>query len=197
MTELAKKTRRRRRRHQRQRLPAPATSRTTPRSTDRRSLAARWASGLGEVNPRRDPDTPRNIMGPNNFGDFQHEHDGVRPRRPFTMALQTQPSVRCDSIYVAYRWYETAAAEGVIDYGNEVTTCSVLACPYTTFSQSSDIFGRRGHGCRCGRDHEHGPGRRQVTSSRFTTTRPTRTVVSKRLSANVLSFEKTKRWSLR
>lgn len=39
---------------------------------------------------------------------------------PFNKGTQTQPSFvnYNDSIYVGYRWYETAAAEGVIDYAS-------------------------------------------------------------------------------
>lgn len=61
---------------------------------------------------------------------------------PFNKGTQTQPSFvnYNDSIYVGYRWYETAAAEGVIDYGNEVVYPFGFGLSYTTFSQSmSDI----------------------------------------------------------
>ena len=57
---------------------------------------------------------------------------------PFNKGTQTQPSFvnYNDSIYVGYRWYETAAAEGVIDYGNEVVYPFGYGLSYTTFSQS-------------------------------------------------------------
>lgn len=61
---------------------------------------------------------------------------------PFNKGTQTQPSFvnYNDSIYVGYRWYETAVAEGVIDYGNEVVYPFGFGLSYTTFSQSmSDI----------------------------------------------------------
>ena len=102
----------------------------------------------GEVNPSaKTPDTfPRNIKaGPaaNNFGDFQYTNmTEFAQDDPFNKGTQTQPSFvnYNDSIYVGYRWYETAAAEGVIDYGNEVVYPFGFGLSYTTFSQSmSDI----------------------------------------------------------
>ena len=102
----------------------------------------------GEVNPSaKTPDTfPRDIKaGPaaNNFGDFQYTNmTEFAQDDPFNKGTQTQPSFvnYSDSIYVGYRWYETAAAEGVIDYGNEVVYPFGYGLSYTTFSQSmSDI----------------------------------------------------------
>ena len=102
----------------------------------------------GEVNPSaKTPDTfPRDIKsGPaaNNFGDFQYTNmTEFAQDDPFNKGTQTQPSFvnYNDSIYVGYRWYETAAAEGVIDYGNEVVYPFGFGLSYTTFSQSmSDI----------------------------------------------------------
>ena len=102
----------------------------------------------GEVNPSaKTPDTfPRNIKaGPadNNFGNFQDTNmTEFAQDDPFNKGTQTQPSFvnYNDSIYVGYRWYETAAAEGVIDYGNEVVYPFGFGLSYTTFSQSmSDI----------------------------------------------------------
>ena len=102
----------------------------------------------GEVNPSaKTPDTfPRNIKaGPaaNNFGDFQYTNmTEFAQDDPFNKGTQTQPSFvnYNDSIYVGYRWYETAVAEGVIDYGNEVVYPFGFGLSYTTFSQSmSDI----------------------------------------------------------
>ena len=102
----------------------------------------------GEVNPSaKTPDTfARNIKaGPaaNNFGDFQYTNmTEFAQDDPFNKGTQTQPSFvnYNDSIYVGYRWYETAAAEGVIDYGNEVVYPFGFGLSYTTFSQSmSDI----------------------------------------------------------
>ena len=102
----------------------------------------------GEVNPSaKTPDTfARNIKaGPaaNNFGDFQYTNmTEFAQEDPFNKGTQTQPSFvnYSDSIYVGYRWYETAAAEGVIDYGNEVVYPFGYGLSYTTFSQSmSDI----------------------------------------------------------
>jgi len=102
----------------------------------------------GEVNPSaKTPDTfPRDIKaGPaaNNFGDFQYTNmTEFAQDDPFNKGTQTQPSFvnYTDSIYVGYRWYETAAAEGVIDYGNEIVYPFGYGLSYTTFSQSmSDI----------------------------------------------------------
>ena len=102
----------------------------------------------GEVNPSaKTPDTfPRNIKaGPaaNSFGDFQYTNmTEFAQDDPFNKGTQTQPSFvnYNDSIYVGYRWYETAAAEDVIDYGNEVVYPFGFGLSYTTFSQSmSDI----------------------------------------------------------
>ena len=102
----------------------------------------------GEVNPSaKTPDTfPRNIKaGPaaNNFGDFQYTNmTEFAQDDPFNKGTQTQPSFvnYNDSIYVGYRWYETAVAEGVIDYGNEVVYPFGFGLSYTTFLQSmSDI----------------------------------------------------------
>ena len=99
----------------------------------------------GEVNPSaKPPDTfARDIKaGPaaNNFGDFQYTNmTEFAQDDPFNKGTQTQPSFvnYNDSIYVGYRWYETAAAEGVIDYGNEVVYLFGFGLSYTTFSQST------------------------------------------------------------
>ena len=96
----------------------------------------------GEVNPSaKTPDTfARDIKaGPaaNNFGDFQYTNmTEFAQDDPFNKGTQTQPSFvnDNDSIYVGYRWYETAAAEGVIDYASEVVYPFGLS--YTMFSQS-------------------------------------------------------------
>ena len=102
----------------------------------------------GEVNPTaKTPDTfARDIKaGPaaNNFGDFQYTNmTEFAQEDPFNKGTQTQPSFvnYNDSIYVGYRWYETAAAEGVIDYASEVVYHFGFGLSYTTFSQSmSDI----------------------------------------------------------
>ena len=99
----------------------------------------------GEVNPSaKPPDTfARDIKaGPaaNNFGDFQYTNmTEFAQDDPFNKGTQTQPSFvnYNDSIYVGYRWYETAAAEGVIDYGNEVVYLFGFGLSYTTFSRST------------------------------------------------------------
>ena len=63
---------------------------------------------LGEL--QDDPEINANVSG------LFAEED------PFNKDTQTQPSFvnYNDSIYVGYRWYETAAAEGVIGYANAV-----------------------------------------------------------------------------
>ena len=102
----------------------------------------------GEVNPSaKTPDTfARDIKaGPaaNNFGDFQYTNmEEFVSSDPMNPNLKSNVSFvnYTDSIYVGYRWYETAAAEGVIDYGNEVVYPFGYGLSYTTFSQSmSDI----------------------------------------------------------
>ena len=102
----------------------------------------------GEVNPSaKTPDTfARDTKaGPaaNNFGDFQYTNmTEFAQDNPFNKGTQTQPSFvnYNDSIYVGYRWYETAAAEGVIDYANAVVYPFGYGLSYTSFSQSmSDI----------------------------------------------------------
>lgn len=102
----------------------------------------------GEVNPSaKTPDTfARDIKaGPaaNNFGDFQYTNMAEFAQEdPFNKGTQTQASFvnYSDSIYVGYRWYETAAAEGVIDYAREVVYPFGYGLSYTTFTQSmSDI----------------------------------------------------------
>ena len=101
-----------------------------------------------EVNPSaKTPDTfARDTKaGPaaNNFGDFQYTNmTEFAQDNPFNKGTQTQPSFvnYNDSIYVGYRWYETAAAEGVIDYANAVVYPFGYGLSYTSFSQSmSDI----------------------------------------------------------
>ena len=101
-----------------------------------------------EVNPSaKTPDTfARDTKaGPaaNNFGDFQYTNmTEFAQDDPFNKGTQTQPSFvnYNDSIYVGYRWYETAAAEGVIDYANAVVYPFGYGLSYTSFSQSmSDI----------------------------------------------------------
>ena len=98
-----------------------------------------------EVNPSaKTPDTfARDTKaGPaaNNFGDFQYTNmTEFAQDDPFNKGTQTQPSFvnYNDSIYVGYRWYETAAAEGVIDYANAVVYPFGYGLSYTTFSQST------------------------------------------------------------
>lgn len=97
----------------------------------------------GEVNPSaKTPDTfPRIIKaGPaaNNFGDFQYTNmTEFAQEDPFNKGTFTQPSFvnYTDSIYVGYRWYETAAAEGVIEYASEVVYPFGHGLSYTSFTQ--------------------------------------------------------------
>ena len=97
----------------------------------------------GEVNPSaKTPDTfARDIKaGPaaNNFGDFQYTNmTEFAQEDPFNKGTFTQPSFvnYTDSIYVGYRWYETAAAEGVIEYASEVVYPFGHGLSYTSFTQ--------------------------------------------------------------
>ena len=160
----------------------------------------------GEVNPSaKTPDTfPRNIKaGPaaNNFGDFQYTNmTEFAQDDPFNKGTQTQPSFvnYNDSIYVGYRWYETAAAEGVIDYGNEVVYPFGFGLSYTTFSQSmSDISVDEATGAMSADVTVTNTGRSPArTSSRSTTTRPTRTVALKRLPRTCCLTRRRRCWSL-
>ena len=160
----------------------------------------------GEVNPSaKTPDTfPRNIKaGPaaNNFGDFQYTNmTEFAQDDPFNKGTQTQPFFvnYNDSIYVGYRWYETAAAEGVIDYGNEVVYPFGFGLSYTTFSQSmSDISVDEATGVMSADVTVTNTGRSPArTSSRSTTTRPTRTVALKRLLRTCCLTRRRRCWSL-
>ena len=97
----------------------------------------------GEVNPSaKTPDTFPRILkaGPaaNNFGDFQYTNmTEFAQEDPLNKGAFTQPSFvnYTDSIYVGYRWYETAAAEGVIDYSSEVVYPFGHGLSYTGFAQ--------------------------------------------------------------
>jgi len=156
----------------------------------------------GEVNPSaKTPDTfPRNIKaGPaaNNFGDFQYTNmTEFAQDDPFNKGTQTQPSFvnYNDSIYVGYRWYETAAAEGVIDYGNEVVYPFGFGLSYTTFSQSmSDISVDEATGAMSADVTVTNTG--QVAGKdivQIYDNPPYTDGGIEKASANVLSFEKTK-----
>ena len=70
----------------------------------------------------------------NNFGDFEYDNmnefavDGVNPK----FVNYT------DGIYVGYRFWETAADEGLIDYDEMVTYPFGYGLSYTTFAQTLD-----------------------------------------------------------
>lgn len=70
----------------------------------------------------------------NNFGDFEYDNmnefavDGVNPK----FVNYT------DGIYVGYRFWETAAEEGLIDYDEMVTYPFGYGLSYTTFAQTLD-----------------------------------------------------------
>ncbi|MBW3095557.1 glycoside hydrolase family 3 protein [Bifidobacterium sp. 64T4] len=76
----------------------------------------------------------------NNFGNF--EYDNVKE-----FEVDSARGVRFphfvnynEGIYVGYRWYETAADEGVIDYGKTVQYPFGYGLSYTTFDQKmSDV----------------------------------------------------------
>ncbi|OHR19967.1 glycoside hydrolase family 3 N-terminal domain-containing protein, partial [Actinomyces sp. HMSC035G02] len=144
--------------------------------------------------------SPRNIKaGPaaNNFGDFQYTNmTEFAQDDPFNKGTQTQPSFvnYNDSIYVGYRWYETAAAEGVIDYGNEVVYPFGFGLSYTTFSQSmSDISVDEATGAMSADVTVTNTG--QVAGKdivQIYDNPPYTDGGIEKASANVLSFEKTK-----
>ncbi|WP_127841872.1 glycoside hydrolase family 3 protein [Actinomyces wuliandei] len=96
----------------------------------------------GEVNPSaRTPDTfvtdITSSPAANNFGDFTYTNmEGYGQTSPFTDTTTYPGFVSyVEGIYVGYRWYETAAAEGVIDYDKEVVYPFGYGLSYTTFRQ--------------------------------------------------------------
>ncbi|QWW19277.1 glycoside hydrolase family 3 C-terminal domain-containing protein [Schaalia sp. 19OD2882] len=97
----------------------------------------------GEVNPSaRTTDTfvadTTKTPTSKNFGSFMYtnlsQHDYTHPVRK---TLQRASFVNyVEGIYVGYRWYETAAVEGAIDYDKEVVYPFGHGLSYTTFEQT-------------------------------------------------------------
>ncbi len=72
----------------------------------------------------------------NNIGEFQYTNLG--DVSPMSYGFPVTPNFvnYVEGIYVGYRWYETAAAEGVIDYDKEVVYPFGYGLSYTTFEQT-------------------------------------------------------------
>ena len=71
----------------------------------------------------------------NNIGEFKYTNLG--DVSPMSYGFPVTPNFvnYVEGIYVGYRWYETAAAEGVIDYDKEVVYPFGYGLSYTTFEQ--------------------------------------------------------------
>ena len=72
----------------------------------------------------------------NNIGEFQYTNLG--DVSPMSYGFPVTPNFvnYVEGIYVGYRWYETAAAEGVIDYDKEVVYPFGYGLSYTNFEQT-------------------------------------------------------------
>lgn len=72
----------------------------------------------------------------NNFGQFAYDNMDEFPATSFEGDVTLPTFVNyVDSIYVGYRFYETAAQEGLIDYDTTVLYPFGYGLSYTTFSQ--------------------------------------------------------------
>ena len=97
----------------------------------------------GEVNPSgRTVDTYvsnlKNAPWWNNFGDFKYTNtEELNAESTFFDPEGTTPSFvnYVEGIYVGYKFYETAAAEGLIDYDKEVVYPFGYGLSYTTFTK--------------------------------------------------------------
>ena len=71
----------------------------------------------------------------NNIGEFQYTN--LADVSPLSYGFPVTPNFvnYVEGIYVGYRWYETAAAEGVIDYDKAVVFPFGYGLSYTTFTQ--------------------------------------------------------------
>ncbi|MBQ4427341.1 MAG: glycoside hydrolase family 3 C-terminal domain-containing protein [Oscillospiraceae bacterium] len=71
----------------------------------------------------------------NNIGEFQYTN--LADVSPMSYGFPVTPNFvnYVEGIYVGYRWYETAAAEGVIDYDKAVVFPFGYGLSYTTFTQ--------------------------------------------------------------
>ena len=72
----------------------------------------------------------------NNIGEFQYTN--LADVSPMSYGFPVTPNFvnYVEGIYVGYRWYETAAAEGVIDYDKEVVYPFGYGLSYTSFEQT-------------------------------------------------------------
>ncbi len=72
----------------------------------------------------------------NNIGEFKYNN--LADVSPMSYGFPVTPNFvdYVEGIYVGYRWYETAAAEGKIDYAQEVVYPFGYGLSYTTFEQS-------------------------------------------------------------
>ena len=72
----------------------------------------------------------------NNIGEFQYTN--LADVSPLSYGFPVTPNFvnYVEGIYVGYRWYETAAAEGVIDYDQEVVYPFGYGLSYTQFEQT-------------------------------------------------------------
>ncbi|QPK80999.1 glycoside hydrolase family 3 C-terminal domain-containing protein [Schaalia sp. ZJ405] len=96
----------------------------------------------GEVNPSaKTPDTfartIKNSPAAKNFGNFGYTNMKEYGQDDPFSDNTTYPSFvnYVEGIYVGYRWYETAAEEGVINYDDEVVYPFGYGLSYTTFEQ--------------------------------------------------------------
>ena len=71
----------------------------------------------------------------NNIGEFQYTN--LADVSPLSYGFPVTPNFvnYVEGIYVGYRWFETAAAEGVIDYDESVVYPFGYGLSYTTFEQ--------------------------------------------------------------
>ena len=98
---------------------------------------------VGDVNPSaKTPDTfVRDLSATatsNNFGSFNYTNmDEFKQLSPFGTDLETVPAFvnYVEGIYVGYRYWETAAAEGVVDYDAAVLYPFGYGLSYTSFAQ--------------------------------------------------------------
>lgn len=75
----------------------------------------------------------------NNFGDFAYDNMDeftIDKDDPFVAGAVPHFVNYTESIYVGYRFYETAAAEGAIDYDKEVVYPFGYGLSYTTFDET-------------------------------------------------------------
>lgn len=75
----------------------------------------------------------------NNFGDFAYDNMDeftIDKDDPFVTGAVPHFVNYTESIYVGYRFYETAAAEGAIDYDKEVVYPFGYGLSYTTFDET-------------------------------------------------------------